>query len=159
MRKGYLLVEILVVLAILVVISIPLNKFIRLLAFDVPKSARRIESNTSLLNLLNCMQFDIVSACRVHTAGKNMLIMQMADETVSYTFSEDKTIRSTTDSNMLPDEWVIPGGRIDFEIQQVNDTPAVSVTKYVEAKTYRGIEKKMEETYLFFPNVFDGAKK
>jgi hypothetical protein len=159
MRKGYLLVEMLVVIAILVIISAPIAKFTKLLMFDVPKSVKCIEANTSLLNLMDFMKIDIMSACRLHTAGKNMLIMQMADETVSYAFAEDKISRTTTDSNDMSVEWKIPGGRIDFEIQQINDTPAVSVTKYVEVKTYRGIEKKMTETYLYFPNCFQDVKK
>jgi hypothetical protein len=159
MKKGYMLVEMLVVIVILVTISIPIAKFTRLLMFDVPKSVKCVEANTSLLNLLGFMKIDIMSSCRLHTAGKNMLIMQMADETVSYAFAEEKISRTTTDGNDPSAEWMIPGGRMDIEIRSINDTPAVSVTKYVEVKTHIGIEKKMTETYLFFPNVFQDAKK
>jgi prepilin-type N-terminal cleavage/methylation domain-containing protein len=159
MRKGYMLVELLVAIAILAIISIPMSEFTKLLVFDIPMSVKHIEANTSLLDVIASLKSDICSSFKLQRDSKNRLIMQMTDETVCYTFGEDKISRSTTDGNDPPDEWMIPGGRIDFEIQQINDTPAVSVTKYVEVKTYRGIEKKMAETYLFFPNVFQEDKK
>ena len=159
MRKGYMLVEMIVVIAILAIISIPLNKFVKLLVFDVPKSVKHIEANTSLLDVITSLKSDVGSSFKLQRDSKNRLIMRKADETVYYAFEQDKISRSTSDSNDLPCEWMIPGGRIDFEIQSINDTPAVRITKYVEVDKYNRVEKKMAETYLYFPNCFQEGKR
>ncbi len=159
MRKGYMIVEMIVVIAVLAIISIPLSKFTKLLIFDVPRSVKHIEANTSLLDVIASLKSDIGASFKLQKDSQNRLIMHRVDGTVCYDFEQDKISRSANNSNDLPREWMIPGGRIDFEIQPINDTPAVRITKYVEVKRYNGVEKKMAETYLYFPNRFQEDKR
>ena len=154
-----MLVEMLVTITILVVISFPLSRFTKLLVFDVPRSLKHIEANTSLLNVMADLKSDVCSSFKLQRDSQNRLIIYKADQTVCYDFGENKISCTATDSNAPSAEWKIPGGRVDFEIQSINNTPAVQITKYVEVEKYNGVEKKLAETYLYFPNSFQEGKK
>ena len=52
MRKGSLIIEMLVVMSIIMLISIPLARLSTITIRDIPQSYRTINANTSILNAL-----------------------------------------------------------------------------------------------------------
>ena len=62
MRKGFTLIELLVTMAVTLVISLALVGIFGTVITDIPRSYRIIQTNTTLLNMLERMRDDIIAA-------------------------------------------------------------------------------------------------
>ena len=84
MRKGYTIIEMMAVIAVIVILSIPTARLSRTILHDVPKSFRTIEANTGVLNALKQMRTDINAARKFpesfkdFTADSNTLLVETA---------------------------------------------------------------------------------
>jgi hypothetical protein len=167
MRKGYLLIEVITVLFILVVISATLDRFWGTLTFDLPRDSRLIRENCTLNNVVSHIRADVVSAKTLSesvgdSAEPNSLIMELPDGVVSYKFSDDRIFRSfagsVTDTAAGDMVWPVPHGRIEWQVwSKDNKGYAVEVSTCIEDKNFGQTKKKMANNNLFFAGALRGA--
>lgn len=164
MRKGNSIVELLVVIAVLAAISVPIATLSKTLMYDIPRSTKFVEANTSILNVLKYMKQDINSAtgfpqsASQYTADANCLLIQQKDKTICYLLHDTAISRLTLSANGEEKDFTseIPKGKIKWRVWRKNDTGyAVEITKCIEVPTHSRIEKKMQNSYLYFA----GAQK
>jgi len=163
MKKGYSIIEMLTVLAILAVISLPLSRLSKLILYDIPKSLKLVECNTSMLNVLTYMRKDINSAIGFpesiakYTASDKCLLIEQQNKVICYLAEQGKISRIVIDKGGEI-TWQIPDGKIEWQVWRKNNAGyAVEIKKYAELKSYNHIEKKMENSYLYFAGVYSEA--
>ncbi len=164
MRKGFNLVELLTVLAVLAVITIPLYRLFKIMVYDIPKSCKLIECNTSILDVLKCIGKDVGSATEFpkslgkYTADDKCLLIKQQDETICYLIEQGTISRIAIGKEGGKSTWQIPDGRIEWQVRQGNGAGrAVEIKKYVELKKYKGTEKRMESSYVYFAGIYPEA--
>jgi prepilin-type N-terminal cleavage/methylation domain-containing protein len=163
MRKGFTLVEVLVVVIILPFIMLVLDDFFRTLITDIPRSYRTVQENASLLSMLEQMQKDIDKAKGLpesydeYTTGDKVLLIELAEGMICYQLKDEKVLRcKLTDnrqSNALGQTvWSIPNAKVEWQVwRKDGDGYAVEVKTHIEHKI-RGEhwEKKMANSHLYF---------
>jgi prepilin-type N-terminal cleavage/methylation domain-containing protein len=160
MRKGYALVEMLVVLAVFAMIATGLERFFRTFTYDLPKDYRLIQENCSLNNAVSHIRADVASAKALSQVSgdsnePNMLFVKMPNGVVSYKFSNGRIIRdfvgSTKDAAAGDMVWPVPHGRIEWQVWSKGKTVyAVEVGTCIEDKSFGHTQKKMTNSNLFF---------
>lgn len=167
MRRGYLLVEIITVLSILLLVSVTLDRFWGTLTFDLPRDSRFIQENCTLNDVVSHIRADVASAKALSESVNgpdepNTLLMEMSDGVISYKFSDNRIFRSLTGgvtgaaSGDLV--WSVPHGRIEWRVWQRNKAGyAVEVSACIEDKNFGQIRKKMANSHLFFAGALREA--
>ena len=98
MRKGYLLVELLCVIAMMATFCLFLNKFFRTIAGDVPRMHYVIEENSFMQDLLDQLQHDVdvgrslqqePAGADPNYVGREPIIIELPDSTVRYQQKDD----------------------------------------------------------------------
>jgi len=154
MRKGYLFVEVMVFLAVLVMVAASLDRFFRAFTYELPKSSHFIQESLILNNAIDHIRADVASAKSLtesvgDSAQPVLLVIERADSTVSYKFSDGRIIRSRTGAGEK--SWPVPHCRIDWRILQRDKTGyAVEVNTCLEDRDFGRIHKKMANSFLFF---------
>jgi len=181
MRKGFTLVEVLVVVAVLPFLMIVFSGLFNTLIKDIPRSHRVVQENTSLLSMLEQMQKDIDKAKGLpesfdeYTTGDKLLLIELAEGMICYQLKDDKVLRrKLTDnqqSNALEQTvWSVPHAKVEWQVwRKDGDGPpaagfdwnpallgAVEVQTHIEHKI-RGEhwEKKMANSHLYFVGAFE----
>lgn len=166
MRKGIMLMEVLVVIAVIALVSIPFATLSVITLRDIPRYYRMISANTSMLNLVERIRDDVNSAKRFpesfndFTAGTDTLLIEQADQTICYKVKDNLILRKKFRNNAAEDEtdsasWEIPHGKLIWRIQNENDKfHSLELETYIEIKTGRIIEKKLANSYLFFAGAY-----
>ena len=162
MRKGYLFAEMLTVITILVILG---GTFVTLsgrIIFVIGHSGRLIQANTSMLNMLGQLRSDVngskgfaesFGAC---SAGEETLLIESGNGVICYQFKEGEVTRyRLADVEGVGDEeatiWPIRNGRVKWQVwRKDGDGYAVEVQSYIEDETSGHLQKKMENSYLYF---------
>jgi hypothetical protein len=156
MRKGYILIEMIVVLSVFAMIAIGLDRFFGTLAFDLPKDSRLIQENRSLENAVSHIQADVALAKTLSQScgdsnEPNTLTIELPNGIVFYKFHDDRIFRSfigVADGNMV---WSVPHGKIEWRVWNKGKTGyAVEVSTSIQDRTFGQAQKKMANSNLFF---------
>jgi prepilin-type N-terminal cleavage/methylation domain-containing protein len=170
MRKGFTLVEVLIVVIVLPFMMLVLDDFFRTLIKDIPRSYRTVQENASLLSMLEQMQKDIDKAKGLpesfneYTTGDKLLLIELAEGMICYQLKDEKALtvrRSSLGSRVTGDEsritvWSIPNAKVEWQVwRKDGDGYAVEVKTHIEHKI-RGEhwEKKMANSHLYFVGAF-----
>ena len=149
MRKGYVLVEMIVVLSVFVMIAIGLDRFFCTLVFELPKDSRLIQENRSLENAVSHIRADValakaLSNTSVDSNEPNTLLIELPNGTVSYKFHDGRILRifaGSADGNMV---WPVPHGMIEWRVWSKGKTGyAVEVRTCIEDRNFGQVQKKM----------------
>jgi prepilin-type N-terminal cleavage/methylation domain-containing protein len=179
MRKGFTLVEVLVVLAVLPFLMIVFGGLFNTLIKDIPRSHRVVQENTSLLSMLDRIQKDIDKAKGLpesfgeYTAGDKLLLIELAEGMICYQLKDEKVLRrKLTDnqqSNALEQTvWSVPHAKVEWQVwRKDGDGPpaagfdwnpallgAVEVQTHIEHIVQGHLEKKMANSHLYFVGAF-----
>jgi len=164
MKKGFSLVECITVLAIIAVISIPLAKLLKFMIYDIPKSDKIIETNTSILDALRYIKKDINLAVnfpqnfKEYSANKNCLLIEQKNKTICYLTQQGQISRIVIDDAKGKITWQIPNGKIEWQVWRKDGAGcAVEISKYVELKSYNRVDKKMSNSYVYFAGAYQEA--
>ena len=164
MRKGYTLLEVifmLFVLATALVVFAPLSK---VLINDIPRSFRASQVNTMLLDMLEYMRKDIDDSGQVlesfgeYASNENILILEKSDGVIGYELKDDEIHRLVLAGEKKvkgPNAfvWTVPHSGISWKIWKRNDTAyAVEIKTYIIIEQGRRLDKRMENSHLFFLN-------
>ena len=169
MRKGFTLIEVLVVVIALPFLMLVLNDLFRTLIKDIPRSYRVVQENTSLLSMLEQMQQDIDKAKGLpesfdeYTTSNKLLLIELAEGMICYQLKDDKarTVRrSSLASRVTGDEsritvWSIPHAKVEWQVWRKDGGGyAVEVQTHIEHKIQGHWEKKMANSHLYFVSTY-----
>ncbi|MHC4457739.1 MAG: PulJ/GspJ family protein [Planctomycetota bacterium] len=167
MRKGFSMVEMLAVIAVLSIVSVALSGLFTTVIKDIPRSYRVIQTNTTLLNMLKHMGKDIDAARRLpesfeeYTADGKVLLIELADGVVRYQLKDDEVIRhrltnveeGSSEGTIV---WPLPHAKIKWQVWKKNGKGyAVEVKTHIEQVVRGRWQKKMRNCHLYFVGVLE----
>jgi len=167
MRKGFNLVEILVVIVMIPVAAVTLDRFFNTVLMDFPRSSAVVQENKIVLNMLRQMQKDIDGAKDLpksfagHTAGDELLLIERPDSIICYQLKDGQVLRHRlTDTQQGGGEdartWSAPNAEVKWHVWQKNGKGyAVEVQTHVKQKLRAKWQKKMANSHLYFAGVFE----
>lgn len=171
MRKGFYLVELLVVMSVLPVICIVLDGLFRTLTFEIPRSSRLVQENTVMLGAVRCMRNDISAAKQLpesfdgFIAGDDKLLIEMQDGVVCYQIEDGRILRKRFASAGQSDSgdttvWSMPHGKMQWQVWHEGASRyAVEIETCIEDKDLGHLKKKMANSHLFFVGACWGQEK
>jgi len=169
MRKGFTLVEILVVIIVLPFVMLVFDGLFSTLIRDIPRSYRVVQENTSLLSMLEQMQQDIDKAKGLpesfdeYTTSNKLLLIELAEGMICYQLKDDKarTVRrSSLASRVTGDEsritvWSIPHAKVEWQVWRKDGGGyAVEVKTHIKHNVQGHWQKKMVNSHLYFVGAF-----
>ena len=90
MRKGYTLIEMLVVIVLISTVSIVISKLFTVIISDIPRLYGVVQENASVLNMLEQMHEDVDVAKGLpesfaeYTTDKDLLLIELPNTIVCY---------------------------------------------------------------------------
>ena len=162
MRKGFSLVELLVVIVILPFVFLLFDGLFKTLASEIPSSLRIVQENTSLLSVLGQIQQDIDEAKGLpksfagQTASDKVLLIELAEGVICYQLKDGHVTRqklTDTPQGEAEDErvWSIPHGSVEWKVWTRNGRGyAVETNTRVEYTKRGQLKKKMAHSHLYF---------
>jgi prepilin-type N-terminal cleavage/methylation domain-containing protein len=177
MRKGFSLIEMLAVLVVLPIIMVALAGLFNPVITDIPRSYRVIQTNTTLLNMLEQMRNDINTAKSLpesfsqYSANDELLLIETSDGVISYMVMDDKVLRGKIDDlRLLIDNckseiesrklkiervWSVPHAKVEWRVWKEDGKGyAVQVKTHIEYNIGGHLERKMANSHLFFIGTF-----
>ena len=166
MRRGYSLVEMLVVLAIVSTVSIVVSKLFTTLISDIPRSYRIVQENTSVLNMLEQMHEDVDLARGLpesfaeYTTDKDLLLIELPNGIVGYQLKDGRVLRRSLPAALEHYEedtkvWSVPNAIIEWQVRRNNSAGyAVEVKTHIEHNVRGLSEEKMAASHLYFVGAF-----
>lgn len=166
MRKGFSLIELLAIIAVLPIIFFVINGLFASMFSDVPKSWNTIQNNTTLLNMLEQMQQDIDTAKDLpqsidqYTAGDELLLIEQADGIIHYQLKDNYIYRYEFKAGkQIPEKtryWLVPKTKISWRLRRENGKGyAVEVRHNAEYMMRGHLIKKMENSHLFYAGILE----
>lgn len=166
MRKGFTLIEILVIVIVTPFIFVIFDGLFRTLVSDIPWSWRIAQENTTMLNMLDELQQDIDAAKGLpdsfgtYTANENMLLIESPDGILCYQLKAGKVLRQrfTIAGGSKPEEekvWSLPNAKIAWLPWVRNGRRyAIETSTCVERSARGQWKKKMAYSRLYFVGAF-----
>ena len=161
MRKGYLLNEMLVVIAVLAITLGLSTKLLKGVISDIPKMQKDFQSNVSINHMLDTLQNDIETAtalpkktAKLESNGKTLLIA-LDGSVLVYTLEDDNIVKSKIGSADQPlpeiiDTWHVPNAKVSWKAWGNDSSNAVEVTTYIERNRHGKLEKKLKNSHVYF---------
>jgi hypothetical protein len=164
MRKGFLLIEILMVLFIFMLLAVTFGQLWRTFIFEVPRGYRLVQESSTLNNLVSHIRSDVASARTLSQStgdsSQAVLLMETPDGVISYKFEQGRILRQKEDDAQNSISWSAPHGKIEWRVRNMGKNGlAVEVITYIEDRDLGHIQKKMANSHLFFTgSVWEAAK-
>jgi len=162
MRKGFTLVELLVVVIVLPFVFLLLDGLFKTLNGEIPMSVRLIQENTNLLTVLTQMQKDVDEAKGLpesyagQTAGDHVLLIKLPDGVVCYKLQDGQVIRqkltdTSKDKTEEPRIWPVPHAKIEWKVWKRNGRGyAVQIDTHLKYGRRGQWVQKMAHSNLYF---------
>ncbi len=166
MRKGFTLVEILVVIMVLPFVFLIMDSLFRTLLRDIPRSYRVAQEHTTLLNMLEQLRQDIDRAEGLpasfaeHAANDNILLIASEDGVISYQLKDGQaTRRKLTGTRQGEAEesrvWALPHATVVWKVWAKDGKGyAVETKAHIEQKIRGQWKEKMANSHLYFVGSF-----
>jgi prepilin-type N-terminal cleavage/methylation domain-containing protein len=166
MRKGFTLVEVLVVIIVLPFVFLIIDGLFRTLLSDLPWSYRIAQENTTMLNVLEHLQRDIGQAKGLpesfagHTVSDDLLLIELADGVICYQLKDGQVVRSKlTETQQESAEekriWSMPHAEIVWRVRTKNgEGYAVDTKAHIEHRVRGQWKNKMARSHLYFVGAF-----
>jgi len=166
MRKGFSLIEMLVIVIITPFIFLIFDGLFKTLASDIPWSWRIAQENTTMLNMLDQLQQDIDAAKGLpesfggHTVNDNLLLIELPNGVLCYQLKGGRVLRQRfagTDDSKPEDEkvWSLPNAKLEWHCWTRDGRRyAVETSACVERSARGQWKKKMAHSHLYFVGAF-----
>ncbi|MGA2093959.1 MAG: prepilin-type N-terminal cleavage/methylation domain-containing protein [Sedimentisphaerales bacterium] len=161
MRKGYLLIEMIVVMAIMTMLMVSMDRFFMVFANELPKDSRLLQENIVLLDAVSRIRADVASADAVSqktdSGGETplLVIYRPADE-IYYEFGKGQIIRRLVEltKGATPQEikWSLPHGKIETRVLTSKGGAGctVEIITCIEDYDFGHTRQKLANNYLAF---------
>ena len=174
MRKGYLLVELLTLMTLMIAVTLVLDSLFTTLVRDIPRTHQMLEENSYLQGILVQLQKDIDGADSVlqnqafsdpNAVYLEPMVIKLADRTVSYVQEEDGVVRRILEPALpIPSDpnepdpnrrkWPLNYGRFLWKVwMRDNAGYAVEVQTYLEYSVNGMTKKGLTNSRVFFPGA------
>ena len=162
MRKGFSLVELLAVVAVLPFVFLLFDGLFKTIAGEIPMSVRLIQENTSLLSMLRQIQQDIDESKGLpksfagQIASDHVLLIELSEGVICYQLKDGQVFRGKlTDTQQIkaeePRVWSIPHASVEWKIWERNGQGyAVETNTYLEYGRKGQWKQKMAQSHLYF---------
>jgi prepilin-type N-terminal cleavage/methylation domain-containing protein len=162
MRKGFTLVELLVVVIVLPFVFLLFDGLFKTIAGEIPMSVRLIQENTSLLNMLRQLQKDTDEARDLpksfagRTANEQLLLIELSDGVICYQLKDGHVIReklmnTSQGKTEEPRIWPVPHAKIEWKVWERNGLGyAVQTNVHLEYGRRGQWIQKMAHSHLYF---------
>ena len=162
MRKGFTLVELLAVVAVLPFVFLLFDGLFKTLVGEIPMSVRLIQENTSLLSMLRQIQKDIDKAKSLpksfagQVASDQILLIELSEGVIYYQLKDGEAFRhKLTDTPQgkaeEPRVWPIPHASVKWKVWERNGQGyAVETNTHLEDGRRGQWKQKMARSYLYF---------
>ena len=161
MKKGSMLVEMLIVIIIIPILMFFLARLFNNLLTETPRLWEDVHQNATMLYMLSRMERDIDKATDLpqsdgnFTSSGKLLLIEQEDTLIGYEIDNEKIIRrvlngTETDSS---DERIllIPDAKIEWNVLRKDGKGyAVEVRNHIEYQKGKRLEKKMANAHLYF---------
>lgn len=157
-RRGLMLVECIVVIAILLVLGVALTPAWRALTTGVPHIARLVDTDNRVSGVVQRLAADLDETLTVawqdepNAAAPTTLTLGRADGVVTYTFNADSITRRTgADAATAVRRWDIPHARVHCRPYLLgNGRSAVLVQTEVRQDIDGVYTPRLQKTHLLF---------
>lgn len=158
MRKGYTLIEIMVIIIVFPAVMLVVNRLFRTLVRDIPQASRVVQENTTVLDVLEQIQEDVDRAKGLpqssagYTADNEVLLIELADGIICYELADGKVLRrNLADNAKGATAWSVPNAQIQWEVWRKDSTGyAVEIRTHVKQKFRNRRLEKMAASRLYF---------
>lgn len=162
MRKGFTLIEMLVVVVTLPFVLLLFDGLFKTIVGEIPMSVRLIQENTIFMNMVQQIQQDTDKAKGLpksfagQTASDHVLLIELPEGVISYQLKDGLVIRQKlTDTQQgkaeEPRIWPIPHANIEWKVWERNGQGYAVETKTHLQYGRRGQwVKKMSHSHLYF---------
>jgi len=162
MRKGFSLIELLVVIVVLPFVFLIFDGLFKTLASEIPWSHRILQEHTTLLHMLAQMQKDIDRAKGLplsyagHIPNDRQVLIELPEGVFCYQLEDGRVLRQKlTDTRQgdaeNPIVWLLPHASVQWKVWAENGRGyAVEANTYIEHKRRGEWKKKMAHSHLYF---------
>ncbi|MBN2133786.1 MAG: prepilin-type N-terminal cleavage/methylation domain-containing protein [Sedimentisphaerales bacterium] len=161
MRKGFTLVEVLVIVAITPILAVALSGMFRVFVRDIPQGARLLQQNTSVLDMLGNVRRDVDRAVALPQRFQDVqtddhrLLVELPEGTVSYELRDGEVARTTLSPNSAaaPEQrlWSVPKAVVTWKPWKQDQTAyAVEVHTTVQHRIRGKWHNKFANSHVFF---------
>ena len=162
MRKGFTLVELLILVIVLPFVFLLLDGLFKTIVGEIPMSVRIMQENTSLLSVLGQIQQDTDKALGLpksfagQTASNRVLLIELSEGVICYQLKDGQVFRhKLTDTPQAKTEeprvWSIPHASIEWKVWERNGQGyAVETKTHLEYGRRGQWVKKMAHSHLYF---------
>ena len=166
MRRGFSLVELLVILAVLATVSVPVALLTTTTVGDIPRAYQMSQVNSSMLNAIRQIRKDINNARGLpssfgkYTSNENTLLIELPNSVICYELADDviQRCRLTDVKEERPEDtikWPIRNGKVNWRVRQKDGIGyAVEIETYIEQKNGKRLNKKMANSHLYFAGAY-----
>ncbi|MBN2312874.1 MAG: type II secretion system protein [Sedimentisphaerales bacterium] len=155
MRKGFTLVEMLVIVIIVPVLFIFLDGLFRTLLADIPRSHRIAQESITLHHLLEQIQEDMDNAeglpqsVEGFSVNDKQFLIDRPEGVISYQQENDRIVRRQLTGGEKV--WSLPHTKVAWKIWEKNSQGyAVEVSAHFEYKTCGKWKKTLANSHLFY---------
>ena len=147
MRRGFTIVQLLIVMMTVPLMALLLDRVFSDLAVDLPRSVDMMEQNGVLLRMIPVLQRDIGQARDLRRAERDLMI-QTPQGVVVYRFEPGRIVRRQMDSPDPNEQvWSAPQASVDWSILSEDGRPyALQVRTCVTHRRSR--QEKMKNTFV-----------
>lgn len=165
MRKGYSIIQLLVIISVFSLLAAPLARLSTATLRDIPRSYRMIESNTSMLNALKQIRRDVNAAKGFagsfddYIANNETLLIEAANNVICYQFKDGELLRrkfasAGTGTGEEIRRWSIRHGKIEWQLWQKDGRDyAVEINSCIEREIDSWMGRKMANSYVYFAGI------
>ena len=162
MRKGFTLIEVLIVVAITPILAVALSDVFAVFARDIPQSVRLLQQNTSVLDMLQNVRRDVDRAVALPErfqdvqTDEHRLLVELPEGTVSYQFRSGEIVRTALnrDGVAASEEqrlWRVPKAVVTWKPWKQGDTVyAVEVYTAIQQRIRAKLHNKFANSHVFF---------
>ncbi len=160
MRKGFSLIELLIVIMTVPVVMLVVDRVFREMAVDIPRGVALVSQHGRLLGVVESLHDDIDRATALsledspQTEGAPVLLIEQAGRQIRYALLEEGIRRAASGDILDPNvpaerEWLLPKANIAWYLWERDD--AVMALRVDTSMTHgRHNKKKFQNTNLFF---------
>ena len=165
MRKGFSLVEMLVVIVVLPFVFLFFDGLFKTLVGEIPMSVRLIQENTSMLSMLRQIQQDIDESKGLpksfagQIASDQILLIELTEGVICYQLKDGQFFRHKLKDTPQgkaeePRVWSIPHASVKWKVWERNGQGyAVETNTHLEYGRKGQWKKKMAHSHLYFASA------
>lgn len=155
-RKGFTLIEILMLLSIITVLMFVTTGPTRTLIRDIPRLQKDIETDTVISNIVKTMSKDIEAATDAELIEPDAedaigtLSLKTDHGNIFYDFKDEQVMRSVSSVDEDPSIWKIKYGNINWQTNQIDEYKTVEIKTSIQRKIDGKVKNMLKKSHLYF---------